>query len=66
MEYRCRGLDACGLQCPDEPRWQNQNGVIACDYHKLLLDAFNWETRKERRWQELNSQQAESQYAVVE
>jgi hypothetical protein len=36
--------------CDSEAEYQNKNGVCACEYHKLLLDAFNWELRNKRVW----------------
>lgn len=46
---KCQG-SASELGCPNEAEYKNQNGLCVCPHHKLLLDAFNWETRKVRRW----------------
>ncbi len=50
---KCTGMDIVGQQCPHDAQWRNQNGVEVCEYHKLLLDAFNWETRDKRKWTNL-------------
>ena len=51
----CTGMQICDQQCPHEAIWVNQNGVKVCEYHKLLLDAFNWETRDKRCWTAIDS-----------
>lgn len=38
------------VDCNNEAEYQNRNGVRVCLTHKLLLDAFNWETRKVHKW----------------
>ena len=50
---KCTGMEMVGLQCPHNALWRNQNGVEVCGYHKLLLNAFNWETRHERKWKKV-------------
>ena len=47
---KCTGMQMVGQQCPHDAIWRNQNGVEVCEYHKLLLDAFNWENRNRRKW----------------
>ena len=47
---KCTGDAMIGKQCPNEAIWVNQNGVLCCDHHKLLLDAFTWENRNNRKW----------------
>ena len=57
IEYRQSELCSCGnmvgIQCPQPVKWINQNGVKVCDHGKLLLDAFTWENRNNRKWQEV-------------
>jgi len=50
---KCTGMDFVGQQCPHDAIWQNQYGVKVCDYHKLMLDAFTFESRKTRKWESL-------------
>ena len=47
---KCSGGDMIDKQCTEAPKWVNQNGVVCCEYHKLLLDAFTWENRHKRKW----------------
>jgi len=42
---KCTGDDMIGKQCPNEAIWRNQ---------KLLLDAFTWEKRNDRKWEPIN------------
>lgn len=49
-EEHCKYND----ECLSPAEWENQNGVIVCDFHKSLLDAFNWETRATRVWKAPN------------
>ncbi len=44
----CEG--SISRQCPIPAIWRNQWGVEVCEHHKLLLNAFNWETRNVRHW----------------
>ena len=48
---KCSGGAMIGRQCPHAAKWINQNGVICCDYHKLLLNAFTWDSRNLRTWE---------------
>ena len=43
--------------CPLTVRatWVNKYGVAVCDSHKLLLDAFTWESRHDRQWTQIKS-----------
>lgn len=41
-------------ECNNKAEYKNNNGVCVCPYHKLLLDAFNWETREKRKWCKLS------------
>jgi hypothetical protein len=50
---KCTFGNISGHQCPNEATWVNQNGVTVCEQHKLVLDAFNWETRNKRKWDKL-------------
>jgi len=50
VKEKCTGEAMIGKQCPNDATWENQNGVNVCDYHKLLLDAFTWENRNDRKW----------------
>jgi hypothetical protein len=52
-ETLCSCGDMVGIQCPNPAKWINQNGVKVCDHGKLLLDAFTWENRNERKWSEI-------------
>ena len=47
----CSGDAMIGKQCTCQAIWRNQNSVEVCEHHKLLLDAFTWEGRNERRWE---------------
>jgi len=51
---KCSGGNMTGYQCPNKAEWQNQSGVIVCEHHKLLLDAFTWENRSNRKWVRLS------------
>lgn len=51
---KCTGMEMVGQQCPNNAEWRNQNGVEVCEYHKLLLDAFTYENRNNRKWEQLN------------
>ena len=53
---KCTGMAMTGQQCPNDAIWQNQNGVKVCDYHKLMLDAFTYESRKDRKWESLTKE----------
>ena len=53
MVKKCTGMGIIDKQCPHDAEWRNENGVTVCEYHKLLLDVFNWETRGERKWTKL-------------
>ena len=53
---QCSGGNIIGKQCPNEPKWINQNGVIVCDTHKELLDAFTWENRNSRAWRRIDDE----------
>ena len=46
----CTGDNMIGRQCPNEVEWVNQYSVEVCEHHKLLLDAFTWDSRNERHW----------------
>ena len=50
---KCSGDAMIGRQCPKLATWVNQNGVYCCDKHKLILDAFTWESLNTRNWQAL-------------
>jgi hypothetical protein len=52
----CTGMAMVGQQCPNKAVWESEKGVKVCEYHKLLLDAFNWEHQVERQWVKLNGQ----------
>ncbi len=49
----CLGGGIIGKQCSHKATWKNISGVKVCDHHKLLLDAFTWESRKERKWEKI-------------
>jgi len=49
----CTGMAMVGQQCPHDAIWKNKNGVKVCDYHKLMLDAFTFESRNTRKWESL-------------
>jgi len=51
---KCTAGAMVGQQCQHDAEWRNQNGVEVCEYHKLMLDAFTWENRHERKWENLN------------
>jgi hypothetical protein len=55
IKERCRMRDDCDCVCMKPVIWQNQNGVRACDWHKLMLDAFTWENRNQRKWEKINA-----------
>lgn len=48
---RCGGL--WGMPCGNRADWINENGVICCDSHKVLIEAFNWELRNKLPWRPL-------------
>jgi len=50
---KCTGGNMTGTQCNEPAKWINRNGVVCCEHHKLLLDAFTWESRNERKWTEI-------------
>ena len=52
----CTGLAMFGYQCHYYATWVNQNGVKVCDYHKLVLDAFTWEGRNTRKWEQITQE----------
>ena len=54
MADKCTGLAIVGKQCILPAKWENQNGVRVCNYHRLTLDAFTW-TGKEKDWKELEA-----------
>ena len=44
----CKGVE--GLPCGREAVYENAYGVQFCAYHKLVVDAFTWESRARRQW----------------
>ena len=52
-ETLCSGDSMIGRQCANKAKWVNQSGVLCCDHHKRLLDAFTWENRNKRKWDKL-------------
>jgi len=55
---KCTGDDWIGKQCPHEAIWRNQYGVECCEHHKLLINAFTWETRNERKWEKIKPERS--------
>jgi hypothetical protein len=51
----CTFGNMTGHQCPNKAEWENENGVKVCEQHKLVLDAFNWERRNERKWSKIGA-----------
>ena len=63
--YNCSGGDMCGIPCDNPAKWVNQNGVITCESHKLLLDAFTWENRSNHKWTELENKEVSNETEVL-
>ncbi len=49
----CTFGDMTDMPCPYPAQWENENGVMVCDKHKTVMDAFNWENRNKRVWKKL-------------
>ena len=52
----CTAMAMYEHQCFSRATWENQNGVKVCDYHKLVLDAFTWEGRNTRKWEQITEE----------
>jgi len=52
---RCQ-FNLTNYGCHEEGEYINKNGVIVCEYHKMLISAFNWEIRHDRFWERIKEE----------